>query len=125
MFCAPSEAKLPHEASGAWTPNPKNERNASVNITWGMVKVAYTITGPRVFGTRCRKIMRGTETPVARAANTNSWFFNDRTWPRTIRAIVNHETDPSAIKRRINWPRGVWLRNIESKTMTRITYGSE
>src|SRR6185295_17576375 len=121
----PSAARLPHEASGACTPKPRNDRNASVNMICGIVNVAYTITGPSVFGTKCRKIMRAFETPVARAASTNSWFFNDNTCQRTMRAIVSHDTDPIEIKSSINFPRGVWLRNIDNKKNTTLTDGSE
>src|SRR5882724_3292592 len=51
-FWAPSAARLPHETRGGRTPRPRNDRNASLNITVGTVKVAYTITGPRAFGTK-------------------------------------------------------------------------
>ena len=40
MFCTPSAARLPHDARGACTPSPRNDRNASESITDGMVSVA-------------------------------------------------------------------------------------
>ena len=40
MFWTPSAARLPHDASGACTPRPRNDRNASSSITDGIVSVA-------------------------------------------------------------------------------------
>jgi len=36
----PSVTSVPHDASGACTPSPRNDRNASVNITCGNASVA-------------------------------------------------------------------------------------
>src|SRR6185295_12558679 len=36
---APSDTSVPHEASGGWTPSPRNERNASCRMIAGTVSV--------------------------------------------------------------------------------------
>src|ERR1041384_3580093 len=39
-FCAPSAARLPQETRGGRTPRPRNDKNASLNITLGIVSGA-------------------------------------------------------------------------------------
>jgi hypothetical protein len=41
--------------------------------------------------------------------------------PRTIRAMVNHETAPSAKNSCANWRPGVFAGNSASRTITMIT----
>ena len=65
-------------------------------------------------------MIRAAGTPVARAARTNSWIFSDITWPRTMRAIVSHETAPSATNSRNSWPIGDRPPKNASSTMTTI-----
>ena len=36
----PSVTSVPHDASGAWTPSPRNDSSASVTITCGSARVA-------------------------------------------------------------------------------------
>src|SRR5438445_7374149 len=66
--------------------------------TLAPVIVAATFTGARVLGRRCRKMIRPFVDPVIRAASMNSFSLSDRTWPRTRRATVSHETRPRAMK---------------------------
>jgi hypothetical protein len=39
IIWAPSETSTPHDASGGWTPRPRNDRNASCRMIAGIVKV--------------------------------------------------------------------------------------
>ena len=47
----------------------------------------------------CRDRIRTGPAPSARLASTNCRDRKDNTWPRTMRAIVSHETAPSATNR--------------------------
>ena len=68
-----------------------NDSTDSVKITLGTVTVAYTSTNPSRLGTMCSNTMRGVETPMARAASTNSILRKDKVCPRTSRAVSIHE----------------------------------
>ncbi|MNR24290.1 hypothetical protein D3C85_1413610 [compost metagenome] len=46
---------------------------------------------PSRLGTTWRKMMLPVDTPMARAASTNSFDFTDSVWPRTTRAMSIHE----------------------------------
>jgi hypothetical protein len=94
----PSETRVPHEAAGAETPRPRNDKNDSFIIKLGIWRVENIIITPNVFGRRWRKIIRKGLAPMDRAASTNSEFFRLIIWPRTTRAMVSHETRAMAIK---------------------------
>ena len=83
-------------------------------------------------------MMRAWLAPIERLASTNARVRNVSTWPRTMRAIVSHDTAPSPAKRKssgaaaASWgPRGPGsLPNqsrarrfsVVSKTITRLTF---
>ena len=46
------------------------------------------IMGPIAFGIKCLLMILDVLAPNVREANTYSWSFNERTCPRTIRAIL-------------------------------------
>ena len=53
-------------------PNPRNERVDSVMMAWATARVALTITGPMMFGTTWRTMIRVRDAPDARAASMYS-----------------------------------------------------
>ena len=64
-----------------------------------MVSARYTITTPRTFGKICRLRICPCPAPRTRLASTKARCRSDSTCPRTIRAIVSHETAPSPANR--------------------------
>ena len=60
----------PQDGVGGCTPSPRNERPASSRITSPTPSVAATSSGPAVFTSRCRKIIRRRDAPSASAART-------------------------------------------------------
>ena len=86
---------------GACTPSPKKERNDSVMINDGILKVEKTIITLRELGIKWRKIMRLVGAPIERAASINSWFLSDIICPRTMRLIVSQLMMARAKKRLI------------------------
>src|SRR5262249_50842561 len=66
----PLAIRLPSETAGGWIPRPRNESADSIRIAFATVSVALTTIGPIAFGTMCRKMMRRSRAPIARAAIT-------------------------------------------------------
>src|SRR5688500_7464569 len=79
---------FPHDTSGGVTPKPRNDSVDSMRMAPPTISVVLTMIGPTVFGSMWRKMMRGVEHPMARAASTNSFSLSDRNTPRITRAIV-------------------------------------
>ena len=52
------------------------------------------MTTPKIFGMMCRARIRTGPPPSARLASTKARVRNDSTCPRTMRAIVSHDTAP-------------------------------
>ena len=50
MTLNPSDAMFPHEASGGWTPTPRNDRAASSSIALAMLRVKKTMIVDHRFG---------------------------------------------------------------------------
>ena len=86
MSGRPSLSMLPQVGVGGWTPKPRNDSNDSVRMACVTKSVTVTMIGPRQFGSMWRKMMRAVDAPLARAASTNSFSFNERNKPRTMRA---------------------------------------
>ncbi len=80
------ETSNPREVSGGWTPKPRKDSAVSVRMPVATRIVAFTMIGPSAFGSRCRKMIRVSEAPSARAASMNSFSRSDRTAERTTRA---------------------------------------
>ena len=70
MYRVPSRIMLPQDAFGGWTPTPKNDNPASPTITLAVPKLASTINGALMSGSRCRTTMAGVDVPMATAAWT-------------------------------------------------------
>ena len=96
------------------------------------------MTTPRVLGMMCRARMRAGPAPNARLASTNGRWRSESTCPRTMRAIVSHETAPRPKKRnsrRADFPRpgepmavSQFFKTPSSvvmRTMTKIIEGNE
>ena len=88
----PSLIMTPQVCVGGRMPIPKNESTDSVSMAPGIAKATVTMTGARMFGKTCLRMMRPGPAPIARAASTNSRFFVARTWPRTSRATPTQFT---------------------------------
>ena len=68
----PSLIMTPHDGVGGLMPMPKNDSVASASMAVGMLNATETMTGARMFGKRCRDMIRRAGAPIARAASTNS-----------------------------------------------------
>jgi hypothetical protein len=88
---------FPHVAKGGCTPKPRNESADSVRIASATPIVAETSTGATAFGTMCRKMMRRSGRPSARAATTKSCSRSERNSARTKRALPIHPVAPITI----------------------------
>src|SRR2546430_9097801 len=76
-FWIPSAARLPHDAYGGCTPNPRNERNASWSITAGNHNGGEKKTRPKNLGTKNRKKIFAPREPLSPTAKNKSPFFSD------------------------------------------------
>ena len=76
-------------------PSPKKLKNASSNMTLGMVSVVYTIIGPIALGTMCLKIMALGDSPSEMAASTNSCCLMRQ--QEFVEAAISLGLSPSAI----------------------------
>src|SRR5262249_30128822 len=68
----PALIMLPHEASGGWTPRPRNDSEASARMANATLRDAWTTIGVAAFGRTWRAAIRQPGAPSARAASTNS-----------------------------------------------------
>jgi hypothetical protein len=96
---APSATREPQEARGAETPRPRKDRNDSVMMNCGTMRVENTTMTPRVLGVRWRKMIRAGLAPMERAASTNSACLRLITCPRTTRHRVSQEISATATNR--------------------------
>src|SRR5262245_6237246 len=69
MKFRPSAIIDPHTGVGGGGPSPRNDRPDSVMIAPETRSAAWTMIGASTFGSTCRAMMAGRETPVRRAAS--------------------------------------------------------
>src|ERR1035437_489208 len=94
---AESVSISPHSATrGSPGPSPRNPRPATSMIAVAIASVAWTISGVRAFGIRCRNRIRAGVAPSARAAVTKSASRNARRLPRRSRAKIGAYETPTA-----------------------------
>ena len=76
------------DARGICTPNPRKLREDSIRIAFATLKLAATITGPKILGIICLMITRKFDAPRFCVATTKSRSFND-----IVSALVILATD--------------------------------
>ena len=59
-------------------PKPRNDSVLSTRIASATTSVAFTMIGPKQFGSTCRTMMRVFDAPIVRAASTNSRSRSDK-----------------------------------------------
>src|SRR5215471_2782242 len=84
----------PQLAVEVGTPSPRKLSVDSTKTADAMPNVAATKTGATVLGNTCRKIVRKSRAPMARAATTYSCDFVFRNSPRVKRATVGQFVSP-------------------------------
>ncbi len=98
-----------------------NARVASARIALGIPSVMATMIGLIPLGSRWRMTIRVSDTPIARAASTNSVSLSASSWPRTSRATVTHDVRPMATNTRNRpssaWPKAVSRNATDSRMM--------
>ena len=86
-----SAIRFPSVGPLTWlVPTLKKSAVASSTTTWPNTVVAATMTGPALFGSRCRSTIRSDEAPAACAASMNSRSRRIAQLARTTRATVVH-----------------------------------
>ena len=60
----------PHSGVGGWAPSPRKLRAAASRMAEAMLRVVWTMRGPKQLGRMPIKMMRQSRAPTARAAMT-------------------------------------------------------
>jgi hypothetical protein len=97
MLSFPAVRMFPQDGVGGCTPMPRKESADSVRIAPATPRVAATRTGASVLGRMCRKMMRASPAPCARAAATKSRSLSERVSARTSRDTPIHPVNPMMI----------------------------
>ena len=78
MYLRPSQLSIPPQVgSGGGTPNPRKLIIASVRIAFPTFRLKMTISGAIIFGKICRLSVFEVGEPIARAASTYTFSFDD------------------------------------------------
>ena len=81
---------------GGWVPKPRYERAASARIAAAKARLACTTSGPRMFGSTWRSMMRKGPIPKALAASIYGCAFTESTLALATRAKAGTAASPIA-----------------------------